>query len=43
VFTSRADKLPFYDDLREHSIGQHVHVIYDAGLTYFKLSLLPKE
>ena len=37
VFSSRADKLPFYEDLVEHSVGRNAYVIYDAGMTYFRL------
>jgi len=37
VFSSRADKLPFYEDLAEHSVGRNAHVIYNAGVNYFRL------
>ena len=38
VFTSKAGKLSFYDDLRDHKVGQHARVIYDVGSSYFLMA-----
>ena len=42
VFAAKAGKLPFYDELTDkRRIGKHVNVIYDAGMSYFRLVPLP--
>ncbi len=42
VLSARAGKLPFYADLREHKVGEHARVIYDAGMTYFHILPIPE-
>ena len=41
VFTAKAGKLPFYQELTEHEVSRTARVMYDVGVSYF--SLLPAE
>lgn len=43
VFTSRADKLTFYPELRDQSVGQHARIMYDAGMTWFQIIPIPQD